>query len=743
MKAGFIKYLFFVLPFLVSSVVFGQYRISGIVKSEKGNAIPFASVSIDQKGAGTQTDSIGRFTLQVLKGNLTLMVSFVGYRLFKKELQLDSSVALEIVLKPDTRSLNEVVISAGSFEASDKAKGASLTAMDAFTVAGNNGDLALALRSLPGAQQIGEMDGLFVRGGTGEESRQFIDGTLLKNPNYPKLPGIQQYARVNPILFKGILFSTGGYSALYGGAMSSALILESNDLPEKSSAYFSVFPPNLSGGIQQLSADKKSSLGVTLRYTKASLYNAVVKQRPDYFSGPEYLEGDANFRIQTGKQGMLKFYTNWNRSDVGMRNPDIDSTALKLADHVKGKSSYNNLSYRGHFAAHWQVEAGAAYSYHQDEVSTGLENAAGLPVELSQEAKRLKNIQRLIKSDFAQVRVVLTDQLPKNQALRFGAEHFYTQDRGRLNDSAFLLRDHLSALFAEGDIYLAPGLATKIGTRIEYSSLLRKAVVAPRLSIAYRLNNGGQFNLAYGRFYQEPINEILYQNSELKFSSAAHYILNYTKKANNRFFRIEVYRKDYRNLVKTTPLTDNGGTGYAQGLELFFRDKKTIKNLDYWITYSYLDTKRTELNYPYALRPSFAAPHTATIALKQNFQEINTYLNISYAFAAGRPYYDIRYHAADQSYRIFDQGRTKVYSVANLQVAHLFSIFSSWRQKPVSGFSVGVNNILGTRQVFGYNYSLDGSNKVPITLPAARYFYAGVFMSFGIDRTGDFIDKNL
>lgn len=743
MKANFIKYLFAVLPFLVSSVVFGQYRISGIVKNEKGSAIPSASVSIVQNGKGTKTDSLGGFTLQALKGNQTLQVSFVGYRLFKKELRPDSATVLEIILKPDTRSLNEVVISAGSFEASDKAKGASLTAMDAFTVAGNNGDLALALRSLPGAQQVGEMDGLFVRGGTGEESRQFIDGTLLKNPNYPKVPGVQQYARVNPILFKGILFSTGGYSALYGGAMSSALILESNDLPEKSSAYFSVFPPHLSGGIQQLSGDKKSSFGVTLRYTKASLYNAVVKQRPDYFSGPEYLEGDANFRIQTGKQGMLKFYTNWNRSDVGMRNPDIDSTALKSANHVEGKSSYNNLSYRGHFAAHWQVDAGAAYSYNQDQTTIRLEDGAGLPVKLPEEGMSLKNRQRLIKSDFAQARVVFTDMLPKNQALRFGAEHFYTQDRGRLNDSTFLLTDHLSAAFAEGDLYFAPGLAAKIGTRIEYSSLLNKTVVAPRLSIAYRLKKGGQFNLAYGLFYQEPINEILYHNSELKFSSAAHYILNYTKKANNRFFRIELYRKDYHDLVKTTPVIDNGGSGYAQGLELFFRDKKTIKNLDYWVTYSYLDTKRTELNYPHALKPAFAAPHTATIALKQNFQEINTYLNISYAFAAGRPYYDIKYHKADQTYRIFDQGRTKVYSVANLQVAHLFSIFSSWKQKPVSGFSVGVNNILGTRQVFGYNYSLDGSNKVPVTLPADRYFYAGIFMSFGIDRTSDFIDKNL
>src|SRR5690348_876875 len=72
--------------------------------------------------------------------------------------------------KPKVKQLGEVVVTAaGSFEASDKAKGASLTPMDAVTVAGTGGDIANALRYLPGAQQIGEREGLFVRGGSSEE----------------------------------------------------------------------------------------------------------------------------------------------------------------------------------------------------------------------------------------------------------------------------------------------------------------------------------------------------------------------------------------------------------------------------------------------------------------------------------------------------------------------------------------------------------------------------------------------
>ena len=45
---------------------------------------------------------------------------------------------------------------------------------------------------------------------------------------------------------------------------------------------------------------------------------------------------------------------------------------------------------------------------------------------------------------------------------------------------------------------------------------------------------------------------------------------------------------------------------------MFLRDKKTFKNIDYWISYSYLDTKRDFQNYPAELEPNFAAKHTAS-----------------------------------------------------------------------------------------------------------------------------------
>ena len=133
--------------------------------------------------------------------------------------------------------LKAVTVISGSFAAGDTKRAATvLNSIDVATVGGGNADITAAVKTLPGAQQIGEQEGLFVRGGTGDETKQFIDGTLVNNPYYTSVPDLATRGRFSPFLFKGTVFSTGGYSALYGQALSSALILESIDLPERSAA---------------------------------------------------------------------------------------------------------------------------------------------------------------------------------------------------------------------------------------------------------------------------------------------------------------------------------------------------------------------------------------------------------------------------------------------------------------------------------------------------------------------------
>jgi hypothetical protein len=186
----------------------------------------------------------------------------------------------------------------------------------------------------------------------------------------------------------------------------------------------------------------------------------------------------------------------------------------------------------------------------------------------------------------------------------------------------------------------------------------------------------------------------------------------------------------------------NGGYGRASGIELFWRDRKTLKNVDYWISYSYLDTKRDYLNYPYPIQPNFAANHTANLVIKKFVAKLKTQFNGSYTFASGRPYYNIRTNINDGKSMIVDQGKTIAYHNVSFSVNYLPNVLDQ-NAKKFTVFVFSVTNVLGSNQVFGYNYSYSGNRKEAIIPPARRFFFLGCFLSFGVDRTEDVINSNL
>jgi hypothetical protein len=214
-------------------------------------------------------------------------------------------------------------------------------------------------------------------------------------------------------------------------------------------------------------------------------------------------------------------------------------------------------------------------------------------------------------------------------------------------------------------------------------------------------------------------------------------------------FRTEVFYKKYDDLFKTgfnnfgrEVAANNNGSGYAKGFEFFWRDKKTIKGVDYWISYSFLDTKRIFLNFPSAIQPSFAAKHTAAFVFKRFVLPWKTQFNLSYNFATGRPYYRIAFDGTQNKNVFTDRGETINYNSCSFSVNYLPTI----GKKDTKNFAVwvlGINNVFGQTQVFTYNYSNDGKIKTPVGPASRRFAFIGCFLSFGTDRTQDAINNNL
>ena len=749
------------LLFLIAIAAQSQVKISGSVKDGRGKKLIGASITLKDTYDGATSDSSGDYSFTTTEtGAHILVATAVGFSTVNQNITLaNTPMTINFSIREEMNELKAVTVTAGAFAAGDSKRAVTvLNSIDVATVGGGNADITSAIKTLPGAQQVGEQEGLFVRGGAGYETKQFIDGTLVNNPYFASVPDIASRGRFLPFLFKGTVFSTGGYSALYGQALSSAVILESIDLPEKTAANLSVSPLFVGGGIQYLNKKKTSSWGVNYGYTNLVAYFNVVKQTPDFFKIPELHNGDANFRFKTKSGGMVKYYTTFGTSDLGLRRQDVDSLILKDAFRIKNINWYNNLSWRENIGKGWRLNLGSSFSTNKDNIAQQLQDSANKPQQFTQDKYWLyyKNFALERVDNLAQLKAVFEKKLGGINSVRFGGEYWNSRSKYRFTtasaDSSYKLKDNYEALFAETDIYLTNNLAAKLGVRFENSSILCKVNLAPRASIAYKVGKDASVSAAYGIFYQKPENNQLGSAINLGYSlgyaKATHYIINYQKLTNDRIFRIEAFYKKYNDLVKTVPLNyqiskyDNSGTGYAQGVELFFRDKKSFKNLDYWISYSYLDTKRNYLNYPQRLQPNFAANNTASLVVKRFILKWKLGFSGTYSFATGRPFYNLQYDYVNNKYFLADQGKTKAYNTLGLSTYYVPSVGKK-NAKTNTVLFASVTNSLGYNLVYSYNYSFNGANRQPVTPPAKRFYFIGAFFSWGIDRSQDAINGNL
>ncbi len=748
------KYIFlFLMVSGLFQTISAQVIVKGIVKDNKGNPITGASISIKDSYDGGTSDSSGRYSFKTFeKGEHILQITSIGYKTFEQSIKLESGIlTIDATIKEEISELTAVVISAGTFEASDRKRTAAvLNPIDIVTTASANGDVTGALKTLPGAQQVGEAEGLFVRGGTAAETKIFIDGTLVNNFFQSSTPNVASFGRFSPFIFKGTVFSTGGYSALYGQALSSALILESIDLPERTSASLGISIIGVNGGYQRLSKNKKSSFGASYSYTNLAPAFAIFKQEQKYSQVPEFHSGDLNFRIKTSKTGMLKYYAYFNTSHLDFTIPSIDSLGYKDRFGLSNVNIYNNLAWKENLGKGWKINAGISYTLNKDKIKSGMKDNYKNEVVLN--GLEFKTYDLDLDANYFNVKLILERKFKGLTALRFGSEYNYSNEKSvfkLFNGQQFpdRLKENIKSFFAESDIYITNDVAAKIGTRVEHSSIVNKTNIAPRFSLAYKISKQAQASLAYGIFYQDPERKNLPSPNALGFMKATHYIVQYMKVTNLRTFRAEIFYKKYENLVKTGIVNgregvaiNNNGFGDAKGFEFFWRDRKTIKNVDYWISYSFLDTRRDFLNFPYATTPNFAAKHTASLVIKKFVQNWKMQFNGAYNYASSRPYYNI---ASDSTgYKFTDKGLIPAYHNFSFALNYLPTI-GRRDSKNFTVYVLSISNVFNLKQVYGYKYSYNGMRKEEIVPPSRMFVYIGAFFSFGIDRTENAVNDRL
>lgn len=723
---------------LVAAVGHAQTKISGTVLDEKEKPIRGASVYLDNTIDGGTSDSLGAFSFTTTEtGNQTIVASEVSHEKGGLPIVIAGDVTgIVLHLKANkAHEMDAVVITAGSFDASNEKSKTVLKPLDIVTTAGANADVVKAIEMLPGTQKTSTDNGMFIRGGDASEAAILVDEMVVQNAFFSGPPGMSTRSRFGAFQYQGVSFSSGGYSARYGQALSGVLELVSTDVADKSTVNLGVNMAGLyASGTKKW---KNSSLDIGGNYTNLSPFYGIASTNYKFYDVPVGGGGNLRYVWKPNKNGILKVSLSGSYFSSGIAIPNsyaaipdsmiADSTTRHfkgLGDNInyvtKDQYYYSNVSYKQLIKDKYSIYTAASYSLDKTNNKFG-------DVPIDQDDHR------------AQVRVEAKDYFTSRLNLLVGSDiqNFGTK-KTFYNTFKQSFEETQLGVYTELEWTPMNAIAIRPGVRYEHSTLLDVDKIAPRISMAIKTGKNSQASLAGGVFYQDPGNYYLISGfNKLGMQKAIHYIANWQYSKGDRILRLEAYYKKYDDLVREpinaynftgfnnlTPysVVDNSGYGYAQGMELFFRDKKSIKNVDYWISYSYIDTKRKNGSYLAEATPTFISDHNLNVVGKYFVNKWQTNFSVTYSYASGRPYYDPTKPAEP-----FLSQHTPDYHNLALAVAYLHT-FGKW----FTVFYISVDNVTDQRNIFGYRYVYKNAgvpDKQAIVPPLYRTVFFGVNMS--------------
>lgn len=710
------KKLIIILIIISSFRAEAQNLISGYVTSTKGDSLPGVSVYIKNTYDGTSTNAKGFFSFRTsARGDQFLVAQSVGYKNQEFSIDLNASpINIKIQLKEAIDQLNAVTITAGAMEASDENKAVVLKPLDIVTTPSAMGDIIGAFQTLPGTSTVGNDGRLFVRGGDASETAIFIDGLQVGNAFGTTASNVPTRTRFSPNLFKGSFFSTGGYSAEYGQALSSALALNTVDIPLRSQGDISIM--SLGGGYTQTLVGKNNSLTASANYFDLAPYQSLIKQNFDWERAPHGWDVSLSANQKIGNGGILKAYFQKESNGLKLWQQQPGDTGRGNLIGIKNDYTYVQSNIKLIGKNDWSYTGGISYSENIDQFDLGGQN-------IRQES-RLMHAKGVAIKDFS-------DAI----SLKSGIESTWSSFEETLVNEG-LSRDFLDQrynVFVESDYYLSNQLIFRGGLRSGYSVLSKDFWIDPRASVSYKFEHEGQMSFAYGTFSQLPLERFRVINASLGNTEAEHFILNYFISKNGRTFRGEAFHKSYDNLITfngSNLAPENitlGGSGYAKGMDFFYRDRKSIKNTDFWVTYSFVDSKRRFDSFETKVQPSFAPKHNASIVAKHFVSALQSQLGMSFSFNDGYAYTNPNLPGEQNS-------KTKSFQDLSLSWSYL--------PKPNLIIHFACGNVLGRDNIFGYQYAPESNDSglvpgMPITQGAPRFLFMGIFLTLSKDKTAN------
>ncbi len=567
--------------------------VHGQVQAPDGGGIPYANVRIAGTTDGAATNEQGRFHFHSRRtGRVEIRASAVGYEASERTHRLvaGDTVHVRFVLTSSRVQLDEAVVTGDAYS-TGPGEAATLSPTEAVTTPGANGDLFRALQSFPGVAAPGDGAGLFVRGGDVTETKTLLDQATVHHPYRYESPAGGSFGAVRPFLVDGTQFSTGGFSAQYGNALSGVLAMESKDRPEQVRRYVNLGLAAASLSLDQPLIEDEVGLRLSGNRSFTGLLFRVNGERDDYVTVPQGMDGNLGLTWDYSATGQLKLFAFARRNRIG-----VETTNGAHAGVYRSRSTNQlyNLQWTVAPGA-WTVETSASWSaYSSDRTFGALDlSPTDAAAKLRVDATRAVDNWTLRTGGRLQRRRYRMEGAVPHQPAVVGPDAS-TQSISATTPAV------LGGGYAEVETRMLSPLSVRLGVRADHHSQAHEAVVDPRVGVSWPFAPHTRLRVAWGRYHQFPALSTYSEHvgeKELQSQSAQHYVVGLRHERKNWLLRAEAYRKPYRNLVVRTGPSRyaNAGTGRAQGIDLFAKYGAFLDTrFNGWVSYSLLESRRTQ-----------------------------------------------------------------------------------------------------------------------------------------------------
>ena len=650
--------LFIILMIYIPTASAQTSGVSGFVVDEtSGESLIGANIYFEEFSFGAVTNHSGYYIISGLPaGNYTLVCSYVGFLDFRKQVSLvrNQTIRLNIVLQPSLLETEVVSVTAESVRTAVKLFRQNVSTLDISPLEIKNmpavaeTDLLRTLQSLPGILPISDYSSqIYVRGGTSDQNLYLIDGADVYNPEH----AFGLFSTFNTDAIKDVQISKGGFTADYGGRLSSVLDvtnLDGNRNTFEGTAEVSLLSAKATlqvplGSIGSISGSfRRTYVGETAKM--------FVKDIPDYYFYDGHLK--AYFDINADNKLTLSFFSGTDFLTYNFNSDAADAPTLDYTwGNTTGSMRWTHVFNPHFFSNIWITGSQFSSEFSFTDVNVHEENDI---IDIGIKGQFEYFISQELSSKFG-----FENKNIKNIYQQNSPGGIIDINRDRNSFSGYVSLPYTPT----PDWHIEPGL------RYNFFYAEREFHDwAPRLAIKYRLTETMNINGSAGVYYQylhkvpRPFIADIWLTSDKHYnrSRANHYIVGFQKEiANNISLEIESYYKEYQNLyslknyildftpseydargrpiyTETDGLFDRGD-GSSIGLEILLR--KRYGAINGWLAYSLAQTQYVVdgINRGKSYEPRHDRTHVVNAVLNMDIKNI-------LRFFRNEPYLNERVH---------------------------------------------------------------------------------------------------